>query len=361
MITDHIIKTLGIEGKKLLNYKCSAIPKKNIVIPKPNIILKNFLNSNRNNRVLVNLMRIINSGRLSNTGYVSILPIDQGIEHSGGASFSKNINYFNPEKIVELAIESGCSAVASSLGVLGLVSRKYACKIPFILKINHNETLSYPNKNEQIMFASVKQAFDMGAAAVGATVYFGSKTCSKEIREVSSAFQLAHELGMVTVLWCYLRNKVFSSKKIDYHLSSDLTGQANHLGVSIEADFIKQKQPINNMGYKAVRMKQKNNSYGNFDNLMYKKLTTNNAIDLCRYQVINCFSGKIGLINSGGPSNGNFKEDYKECIRSSIINKRAGGYGMIVGRKAFQCSKKKGIKILNKIQDIYLSKEITIA
>jgi class I fructose-bisphosphate aldolase len=300
--------------------------------------------------VLKNLNWILNRGRLEGTGYVSILPVDQGIEHSGGASFAPNPIYFDPENIVKLAVEGGCNAVASTLGVLGIVSRKYAHKIPFILKLNHNELLTYPNKFDQIMFAGVEQAFDLGAAAVGATIYFGSDESSRQIVEVSEAFQYAHEMGMATVLWCYLRNPAFKTDK-DYHVSADLTGQANHLGVTLEADIIKQKQPENNGGYNAIK-------FGKTNKKVYTDLTTDNPIDLTRYQVINNYLGRVGLINSGGASGDN---DFADAVKTAVINKRAGGMGLISGRKAFQRPMEDGVKLLNLIQDVYLTKEVTIA
>jgi class I fructose-bisphosphate aldolase len=301
------------------------------------------------------MQAIFNSGRLAGTGYVSILPVDQGIEHSAGASFAPEPVYFDPDNIVKLAIEGGCNAVASTLGVLGAVSRKYAHKIPFILKINHNEFISYPNRYDQIMFAGIEQAFDMGAIAVGATIYFGSEESTRQIQEVSEAFQYAHELGMVTVLWCYLRNPNFNVKgDKDYHVSADLTGQANHLGVTIQADIIKQKLPENNGGYNALK-------YGKTHKFVYEKLSSDNPIDLTRYQVANCYMGRAGLINSGGASTGKGESDLQEAVKTAVINKRAGGMGLISGRKAFQKSMKDGVKLLNLIQDVYLDNEITIA
>jgi class I fructose-bisphosphate aldolase len=299
---------------------------------------------------------MLSTGRLAGTGYVSILPVDQGIEHSGGASFAKNIAYFDPENIVKLAVEGGCNAVASTLGVLGAVARKYAHRIPFIVKVNHNEFLSYPNKFDQILFARVEQASDMGAAAVGATIYFGSDESGRQIQEVGEAFQAAHELGMATVLWCYLRNSAFKTKEADYHLSADLTGQANHLGVTLEADIIKQKLPENNGGY--LTLSSKENPYGKTDKRVYEQLTSDNPIDWTRYQVANCYMGRAGLINSGGASGEN---DFAEAVRTAVINKRAGGMGLISGRKAFQRPMKDGVGLLNAIQDVYLNKGITIA
>jgi class I fructose-bisphosphate aldolase len=298
---------------------------------------------------------LFNTGRLAGTGYLSILPVDQGIEHSAGASFAPNPLYFDSENIVKLALEAGCNAVASTLGVLGSVSRKYSHKIPFIVKLNHNELLSYPNTFDQILFANVKQAFDMGAVAVGATVYFGSSESSRQIKEISEVFHRAHELGMVTILWCYLRNKAFKTEEADYHLSSDLTGQANHLGATIQADIIKQKQPENNGGYKALN---KQGSFGKFDEKMYTQLNSEHPIDLTRYQVVNNYMGRIGLINSGGASG---KDDLAQVIKTAVINKRAGGIGLITGRKAFQKPMKKGIELFHAIQDVYLCKDIKVA
>jgi class I fructose-bisphosphate aldolase len=315
-----------------------------------------FAPSNRNNKVLVNLQRLFGHGRLAGTGYLSILPVDQGIEHSGGASFAKNPDYFDPENIVKLAYEGGCNAVASTYGVLGSVSRKYAHKIPFLVKINHNELLTYPNKFDQIMFGTVKEAADMGAAAVGATIYFGSDASGRQIVEVAQAFALAHELGLATVLWCYLRNNAFKKDK-DYHVSADLTGQANHLGVTIQADIIKQKLPENNGGFKALNTGGV--SYGKSDERIYTELTSDHPIDLCRYQVANCYMGRAGLINSGGESKG--AGDLENAVVTAVVNKRAGGMGLISGRKAFQRPMKEGIGLLNAIQDVYLSKEVTVA
>jgi class I fructose-bisphosphate aldolase len=317
--------------------------------------------SDRNNRVLGNLQRLFSHGRLGGTGYLSILPVDQGIEHSAGASFAKNPDYFDAENIVKLAVEGGCNAVASTYGVLGAVARQYAHKIPFLVKINHNELLTYPNKADQIMFGTVKQAADMGAAAVGATIYFGSEQSGRQIVEVAQAFAHAHELGMATVLWCYLRNNAFKvtgadGKSTDYHVSADLTGQANHLGVTIQADIIKQKLPENNGGFKALNTGS--SSYGKLDERIYTELTSDHPIDLCRYQVANCYMGRAGLINSGGASG---KNDFAEAVVTAVINKRAGGTGLISGRKAFQRPMAEGIALLNAIQDVYLSKEITVA
>lgn len=351
---DKIKEYLGKDADNLLTYK-AKFPKEKLHLPGPDFVDRIFYHSDRNQYVLRNLQWMFNTGRLAGTGYLSILPVDQGIEHSAGASFAKNPDYFDPENIIKLAIEGGCNAVASTLGVLGSVSRKYSHKIPFILKINHNELLTYPNKFDQILFAGVEQAWDMGAAAVGATIYFGSEESSRQIIEISEAFQYAHELGMATILWCYLRNSAFKKDK-DYHLSADLTGQANHLGVTIEADIIKQKLPENNGGYTALNMG--NSSYGKIDKRVYSELTSDHPIDLCRYQVINNYMGRAGLINSGGASGEN---DFAEATKTAVINKRAGGMGLISGRKAFQRPMTEGIKLLNAIQDVYLSKEVTVA
>ena len=344
-----IQELLGKEADELLSYK-AKFPKEQLNLPGPDFIDRVFLQSDRSPNVLKNLNWILHTGRLSGTGYVSILPVDQGIEHSAGASFAPNPIYFDPENIVKLAVEGGCNACASTLGVLGMVSRKYAHKIPFILKLNHNELLTFPNKFDQIMFAGVEQAFDMGAAAVGATIYFGSDESARQIIEVSEAFQYAHELGLATVLWCYLRNPEFKKDK-DYHVSADLTGQANHLGVTIEADIIKQKMPENNGGYNAIK-------FGKTHKKVYSDLSTDHPIDLTRYQVINNYMGRAGLINSGGASGEN---DFAEAAKTAIINKRAGGMGLISGRKAFQRPMADGVKLLNLIQDVYLEKEITVA
>jgi class I fructose-bisphosphate aldolase len=346
---DKITELLGSEADSLLNYK-AKFPKAQLNLPGPDFVNEVLVQSDRTVNVLKNLNWILHSGRLSGTGYVSILPVDQGIEHSGGASFAPNPIYFDPENIVKLAVEGGCNGVASTLGVLGIVSRKYAHKIPFILKLNHNELLTYPNTFDQIMFAGVEQAFDLGAAAVGATIYFGSEESSRQIVEVSEAFQYAHEMGMATVLWCYLRNPAFKTDK-DYHVSADLTGQANHLGVTLEADIIKQKQPENNGGYNALK-------FGKTNKKVYSDLTSDHPIDLTRYQVINNYLGRVGLINSGGASGDN---DFADAVKTAVINKRAGGMGLISGRKAFQRPMEDGVKLLNLIQDVYLTKEVTIA
>jgi len=351
----NVKELLGKENESLLTHKCTTIPKESLHLPGSDFIDRVWKDSDRTPNVLRNLQSIFNAGQLRNSGYVSILPVDQGIEHSAGASFAPEPIYFDPENIVKLAIEGGCNAVASTLGVLGSVSRKYAHKIPFILKINHNEFLSYPNKYDQIMFASIDQAFDMGAVAVGATIYFGSDESARQIVEVSEAFEYAHELGMATILWCYLRNSAFNVKgDKDYHVSADLTGQANHLGVTIQADIIKQKLPENNGGYNALK-------FGKTHKFVYEKLTTDNPIDLTRYQVANCYMGRAGLINSGGASTGKGESDLKEAVRTAVINKRAGGMGLISGRKAFQKPMKDGVLLLNAIQDVYLDKDVTVA
>ena len=351
-----IARLLGDKAEFLLNFKNPKISKDRLHVPGPDVVDRLYAVSDRNNRVLGNLQRIVAHGRLGGTGYLSILPVDQGIEHSGGASFAKNPDYFDAENIVRLAIEGGCNAVASTYGVLGAVSRKYAHKIPFIVKINHNELMTYPNKFDQIMFGTVKQASDMGAAAVGATIYFGSDQSARQIVEVAQAFAQAHEMGLATVLWCYLRNSAFKKDK-DYHTSADLTGQANHLGVTIQADIIKQKLPENNGGFKAMNVP--GSSYGKFDERIYTELTSDHPIDLCRYQVANCYMGRAGLINSGGASKG--AGDLASAVTTAVINKRAGGMGLISGRKAFQRPLKEGVGLLNAIQDVYLSKEITVA
>ena len=356
MNIQEIEKLLGDEGQALLKHECKTIAKDQLHLPGPDFVDRVMIGSDRPTPVMRNMQLLFNTGRLAGTGYVSILPVDQGIEHSAGASFAKNPLYFDPENIVKLAIEGGCNAVASTLGVLGSCSRKYAHKIPFIVKINHNEFLTYPNKFDQILFASVDQCFEMGAVGVGATIYFGSDEATRQIQEVTEAFQYAHELGMFTVLWCYLRNPAFKKDK-DYHTSADLTGQANHLGVTIEADIIKQKLPTNNGGYKALASKE--NPYGKIDDKVYTELTSDSLIDLTRYQIANCYMGRQGLINSGGESKG--QSDMAEAVTTAVVNKRAGGMGLISGRKAFQRPMKDGVGILNAIQDVYLAKEITIA
>ncbi|MGC1719962.1 MAG: class I fructose-bisphosphate aldolase [Isosphaeraceae bacterium] len=346
---------LGPEADSLLKHVCKTIPKQSLHLPGPDFVDRIFVPSDRNPRVLSNLQRFFGTGRLAGTGYLSILPVDQGIEHSGGASFAKNPAYFDPENIVKLALEGGCNAVASTYGVLGMVARKYAHKIPFLVKINHNELLTYPNQFNQVLFGTVKEAHEMGAAAVGATIYFGSDQSTRQIIEVSEAFAHAHELGMATVLWCYLRNGAFKKDK-DYHVAADLTGQANHLGVTIQADIIKQKLPENNGGFKALNMA--GSSYGKFDERMYTELSSDHPIDLTRYQVANCYMGRAGLINSGGASG---KNDLADAVKTSVINKRAGGMGLISGRKAFQRPMADGVKLLNAIQDVYLDASITVA
>ncbi len=351
---DKIREYLGDKSDYLLNFNNPKISKDMLSLPSPDFVDKVYALSDRNNRVLGNLQWIFNHGRLAGTGYMSILPVDQGIEHSGGASFAPNPLYFDPENIIELAIEGGCNAVASTFGVLGMMSRKYAHKIPFLVKINHNELLTYPNTFDQIMFGRVEQAYDMGAAAVGATIYFGSEQSDRQIVEVAEAFQLAHELGMGTVLWCYLRNSAFKKDK-DYHVSSDLTGQANHLGVTIEADIIKQKLPENNGGYIAMN---KDGKYGKYSDKMYTDLNSDHPVDLCRYQVANNYMGRVGLINSGGASGSN---DFGDACATAVTNKRAGGSGLISGRKSFQRPMAEGVKLLNLIQDVYLCDDVTVA
>lgn len=348
---ETIEKLLGEETRSLLEHQCRTIAKEELHLPGPDFIDRVMSFTDRPNTVLRNLQAVFNHGRLGRSGYLSILPVDQGIEHSGGASFAPNPVYFDPENIVRLAIEGGCNAVTSTLGVLGAVSRKYAHKIPFIVKLNHNELLTYPNRYDQKLFASVEQAFDMGAVGIGATIYFGSEESGRQIVEISAAFQQAHKLGMFTVLWCYLRNNAFKKEGADYHLSSDLTGQANHLGVTIEADIVKQKQPQNNGGFRAI-------GFGKTHDLVYERLTSDHPIDLTRYQVVNCYMGRAGLINSGGASGSN---DLSQAVRTAVINKRAGGTGLISGRKAFQKPMKEGIELLHAIQDIYLDKAITVA
>jgi len=350
-MSSKLEQILGADAAALLRHQCK-IPKESLHLPGPDYVERIYGGSDRPTRVLGSLQALVNHGRLAGTGYVSILPVDQGIEHSAGASFAPNPIYFDPENLVKLAIEGGCNAVASTLGVLGAVARKYAHKIPFILKVNHNEFLSYPNAFDQIRFASVRQAFDMGAVGVGATIYFGSDESKRQIQEVTAMFQEAHDLGMCTILWCYLRNSAFKTKEADYHTAADLTGQANHLGVTIEADIIKQKLPDCNGGYNAL-------NFGKTSKKVYSDLTTDHPIDLTRYQVMNCYMGRAGLINSGGASSG--ESDLKEAVKTAVINKRAGGMGLISGRKAFQRPMKEGVGLLNAIQDVYLSKDVTIA
>lgn len=357
MATNKIVSLLGDKAEYLLNHQSKTISKDQLHLPGHDFVDRIWINSDRNPNVLRNLQLMYNTGRLSKTGYLSILPVDQGIEHSGGASFAKNPIYFDSENIIKLALEGGCNAVATTYGGLGFLSRKYAHKIPFIVKINHNEFLTYPNKFDQIMFASVKQCWNLGATAIGATIYFGSDESARQIQEVSAAFAMAHELGMATILWCYLRNPSFKTKEKDYHASADLTGQANHLGVTIEADIIKQKLPENNGGYLALNTKE--SPYGKNDSRIYSELTSDHPIDLCRYQVLNCYMGRAGLINSGGASSG--ASDLAEAVTTAVINKRAGGMGLISGRKSFQRPMNEGIEILNSIQDVYLDSNITIA
>lgn len=357
MPSQKITALLADKAEYLLNHVSTTINKDQLHLPGPDFVDRIWINSDRNVNVLRNLQLMYYTGRLANTGYLSILPVDQGIEHSAGASFAKNPIYFDPENIIRLAMEGGCNAVATTYGGLGMLSRKYAHKIPFIVKINHNEMLTYPNKFDQVMFASIKSCWNLGAAAVGATIYFGSEESTRQIQEVSKAFKMAHELGMATILWCYLRNPAFKKEEKDYHVSADLTGQANHLGVTIEADIIKQKLPENNGGYKVLNTKE--SPYGKNDERIYTKLTSDHPIDLCRYQVANCYMGRAGLINSGGASLGD--SDLEEAVTTAVVNKRAGGMGLISGRKAFQRPMKEGVAILNAIQDVYLDNDITIA
>lgn len=352
MAATKITELLGKDADSLLNHQCKTITKEQIHLPSPNHIEESWINSNRNNQTLRSLQGMLNNGRLAGSGYVSILPVDQGIEHSAGASFAPNPIYFDPENIVKLAIEAGCNAVCSTFGVLGIISRKYAHRIPMMVKLNHNEFLSYPNKFDQVMFGQVKSAWNMGATSVGATVYWGSAESTRQLQEVAAAFELAHELGMATVLWCYVRNNGFKIEGVDYSTAADFTGQANHLGVTIQADIIKQKLPTNNGGYLATK-------HGKTSPLVYDKLTSEHPIDLARYQVANCYMGRVGLINSGGESKG--ATDLAEAVTTAVINKRAGGMGLISGRKAFQKPLKDGIELLNSIQDVYLDQSITIA
>jgi class I fructose-bisphosphate aldolase len=351
-IGSRIEEILGDEAAGLLQHQCKTVPKDTLHLPGPDYVERIYGVSDRPTRVLTSLQSLLGHGRLAGTGYVSILPVDQGIEHSAGASFAPNPAYFDPENIVKLAIEGGCNAVASTLGVLGSVARKYAHKIPFLMKFNHNEFISYPNSFDQIRFANIRQGFEMGAQGVGATIYFGSEESKRQLQEVAEMFHQAHELGMFTVLWCYLRNPAFKAKDNDYHVAADLTGQANHLGVTIEADIIKQKLPENNGGYNAI-------NFGKTHKKVYSDLTSDHPIDLTRYQLANCYMGRAGLINSGGASSG--ESDLKEAVKTAVINKRAGGMGLISGRKAFQRPMKEGVQLLNAIQDVYLSKDVTIA
>lgn len=346
-----IAKLLGSEASTLLDHRCQTIPRENIYLPGSDSVDRVMIDNNRPNSVLRSMQTLFNHGRLAGTGYLSILPVDQGVEHSAAASFAANPLYFDPKNIVELAIEAGCNCVASTYGVLASVSRRYAHKIPFLVKLNHNETLSYPAQYDQTLYASVEQAFEMGAVAVGATIYFGSIESRRQIEEISAAFERAHELGMVTVLWAYLRNPAFKKDGVDYHSSADLTGQANHIAATIGADIVKQKMAENNGGYKAI-------GFGHTDERVYTKLTTDNPIDLVRYQLANCYMGRAGLINSGGAAGQN---DLSESVRTAVINKRAGGMGLILGRKAFKKSMQEGVALINAVQDVYLSKEVTIA
>ena len=357
MAYNKIVELLGSDADSLLNHTCNTISKDMIHLPNPDFVDQVFGPSNRSTQVLRSLAQLFNTGRLANTGFLSILPIDQGIEHSGGASFAKNPIYFDPENIVKLAIEGGCNGVATTFGNLAMMSRKYAHKIPFIVKINHNELLTYPNKADQIMYGSVEDAWNLGAAAIGATIYFGSEESGRQLMEVAEAFEEAHSLGMGTILWCYTRNNAFKVDGVDYHTSADLTGQANHLGVTIQADIIKQKLPTNNGGYKALNTG--GSSYGKLDERIYSELTSEHPIDLCRYQVANCYMGRAGLINSGGASSG--ASDMADAVKTAVVNKRAGGMGLISGRKAFQRPMNEGVEILQAIQDVYLASEITVA
>lgn len=359
MAIENIAALLGADADDLLNHTCKTISKDSIHAPSADFVSSSFGNSARNPQVLRSLQQLYGTGRLANSGYMSILPVDQGIEHSAGASFAKNPIYFDGENIVKLAVEAGCNGVASTFGVLSSVARKYAHKIPFIVKINHNELLTYPNTFDQIMFGEIESAWNMGAVAVGATIYFGSEESSRQIQEVAQAFEYAHELGMATILWCYTRNSGFKKDGVDYHAAADLTGQANHLGVTIQADIIKQKLPTNNGGFTALNAG--NSSYGKLDQRIYSELTSDNPIDLARYQVANCYMGRIGLINSGGASSGDAANDTAEAIRTAVINKRAGGQGLILGRKAFQKPFNEGVELINKVQDVYLDKSITLA
>ena len=350
-MNQKIVELLGDEAPSLLEHRCTTIPTARLSAPGPDFVDRVLAQTDRPIRVLQSIQTIFDAGRLGGSGYVSFLPVDQGIEHSAGASFAPNPDYFDPEKIVQLAIEGGCNGVATTLGVLGAVARKYAHKLPFMLKLNHNELLTYPSKFDQVMFASIEQAWNQGAVAVGATIYFGSDESSRQIQEVARAFEMAHEMGMATVLWCYLRNSAFKKDGVDYHAAADLTSQANHLGVTIKADIIKQKQAENNGGYTAIK-------FGKTHKKVYTDLTTDHPIDLCRYQVAGCYMGRAGLINSGGASG---EDDFAQAVRTAVINKRAGGMGMISGRKAFQRPMNEGVELLNLIQDVYLDEDITLA
>lgn len=352
MANQNILNLLGDKAEFLLNHKCKTIDKSTLYLPSPTHTDDIWINSNRNNQVLRSLQVLLKEGRLGGTGFCSIFPVDQGVEHSAGSAFSPNPIYFDPENIIKLAIEGGCNAVASTFGVLGIMSRKYAHKIPFVVKLNHNELLSLPNTFEQIMFGTIKSAWNMGAVAVGATIYWGSPQSRKQLQQVAESFEMAHEMGMATILWCYTRNNGFKVDGIDYHTSADLTGQANHLGVTLQADIIKQKLPVNNGGYLATK-------HGKTNKLVYEKLTTDHPIDLTRYQLLNCYNGRVGLINSGGESLGD--SDLQEAVITAVVNKRAGGMGLILGRKAFQRPFEEGVKLLNACQDVYLDNSITVA
>lgn len=357
MTTADLMELIGTESDSLLTHRCTTVPKEELHLPSPDIVSAIYSQTNRNTPTLRNLAAIFNHGRLSGSGYLSILPVDQGVEHSAGASFAANPSYFDPENVIRLAMEGGCNGVASTIGNLGMLSRKYAHKIPFIVKLNHNELLSHPNRSDQVLFGSVRAAWDLGAVAVGATIYFGSAESSRQIVEVARLFEEAHSLGMATFLWCYLRNPVFKQTDKDLHLSADLTGQANYLGATLQADIIKQKLPENNGGYKALNSGTE--TFGKMDERMYTELSSLHPIDLCRYQVLNCYKGRIGLINSGGASKG--KEDRRDAVIAAVINKRAGGMGLIAGRKAFQCATRDGIALLHDIQDVYLNGDVSIA
>ncbi|WP_089320162.1 class I fructose-bisphosphate aldolase [Pontibacter ummariensis] len=352
MTYDDIVSLLGADAESLLQYQSKTIPKEQLHVPGPDFVDRIFVQTNRSPQVLRSLQQLFNHGRLGGSGYISILPIDQGLEHTAGASFAPNPIYFDPESIMKLAVEAGCNGVATTFGNLAMMSRKYAHKIPFIVKINHNELLTYPTKYNQIMFGSVEEAWNLGATAVGATIYFGSEESSRQIIEVSEAFERAHQLGMATILWCYTRNNAFKKDGVDYHTAADITGQANHVGVTIQADIIKQKLPTNNGGFTTI-------GFSKSDKRMYTELSSDNPIDLCRYQVANCYMGRAGLINSGGESKG--ESDLQESVRTAVINKRAGGMGLILGRKAFQREFKEGVELLNAVQDVYLAQEITLA
>ena len=353
---DRIAEYLGAEADSLLNHRCESISREDLALPGPDFAERVWLDSDRSPQVIRSLQQIYDSGRLGGTGYVSILPVDQGIEHSAGASFAPNPAYFDPAKIIELALEGGCNAVASTFGVLGMTARRYAHRIPYIVKVNHNELVTHPNTHEQIMFGTIQQAWDMGAVAVGATVYFGSEDSNRQMVEVAEAFAFAHELGMVTVLWCYMRNSAFTMNGVNHESSADLTGQANHLGATLGADIVKQKLPTQNYGYQALN--SGDSSYGKLDERIYSHLSSDHPIDLTRYQVANGYMGKVGLINSGGASGA---DDFAEAVKTAVINKRAGGMGLISGRKAFQRPMDEGVRLLNAIQDVYLNEDVTVA